>query len=241
VPPPDQALADVINRVAKRGGVIVVPAFAVDRTQLLMYYVRQLEDAQRIPSLPVYLDSPMAISVTDLYRRTHEDHDAAFTAEETKGTPLDARNLHIMKSPEESKQINNVKTPAIIISASGMATGGRVMHHLEQRLPDARNCVLLCGFQAEGSGGRALEEGAKIFRTFGESIPVRAEIVNLRQFSAHAGRGELLRWLTGLPAPPRQVYLTHGEPPAAASLQQAIQSQFHWPVAVAQYRQTVEL
>src|SRR5579862_8203999 len=173
--------------------------------------------------------------------RTHQDHDAAFTANEARGNTLYAPTVHIMKTAEESKQINNVKTPAIIISASGMATGGRVMHHLEQRLPDARNCVLLCGFQAEGSGGRALEEGATVFRTFGESIPVRAEVVNLRQFSAHAGRGELLRWLSGLPAPPRQVYLTHGEPPAAASLQQAIQSQFHWPVAVAQYRQTVEL
>ena len=240
-PPPDQALAEVITRVAKRGGVIVVPAFAVDRTQLLMYYVRMLEDAKRIPSLPVYIDSPMAISVTELYLRHHEEHVRQFTADEAKGNPLDAHTVHIMRSVDESKQINDVRTPAIIISAGGMATGGRVMHHLAQRLPDKRNCVLLCGFQAEATGGRDLEEGAKYLRIFGEIVPVRAEVVNLRQFSAHAGRNELLRWLAGMPAPPRQLYLTHGEPAASAALQSAIQSQFHWPATLAQYRQTVDL
>ncbi len=240
-PPPEEALAEVINRVAKRGGVIVVPAFAVDRTQLLMYYVRMLEDAKRIPALPVYMDSPMAISVTELYMRHHEEHVKQFTADESRGNPLDAHNVHIMRSAEESKQINNVHTPAIIISASGMASGGRVMHHLAQRLPDKRNCVLLCGFQAEGTGGRALEEGAKYLRIFGEAVPVAAEVVSLRQFSAHAGRGELLRWLTGLPAPPRQLYMVHGEPQAAMALQSAVQSQFRWPAQVAQYRQTIDL
>ena len=162
VPPPDKALADVINRVAHRGGVIVVTAFAVDRTQTLLYHVRQLEDTNRIPRLPVYLDSPMAIDVTQIYLRHREDHDVKFKAAEAAGNPLDANTLHVMRSVEESKQINNVRTPAIIISASCMATGGRVMHHLAQRLPDARNCVLLAGFQAEGTGGRQLEEGAKI-------------------------------------------------------------------------------
>jgi metallo-beta-lactamase family protein len=240
-PPPDEALAEVINRVAKRGGVIVVPAFAVDRTQLLMYYVRMLEDAKRIPSLPVYIDSPMAISVTELYKHHHDEHVRQFTADETKGSPLDAHSLHIMRSVEESKQINDVRTPAIIISASGMASGGRVMHHLAQRLPDKRNCVLLCGFQAEGTGGRALEEGAKYLRLFGEVVPVRAEVVSLHQFSAHAGRSELLRWLTGIPAAPQRIYLTHGEPAALTALQSAIETQLHWPATVAQYRQTVDL
>jgi metallo-beta-lactamase family protein len=240
-PPPDQALADVINRVANRDGVIVVPAFAVDRTQLLMYYVRMLEDAKRIPSLPVYIDSPMAISVTELYMRHREEHVPQFNADEAKGNPLDAHTVHIMRSADESKQINDVRTPAIIISASGMASGGRVMHHLAQRLPDKRNCALLCGFQAEGTGGRALEEGAKYLRIFGEAVPVRAEVVGLHQFSAHAGRNELLRWLTGIPVPPRRLYLTHGEPVALAALQSAIETQLHWPATVAQYRQTVDL
>jgi metallo-beta-lactamase family protein len=240
-PPPDEALAQVIQRVAKRGGVIVVPAFAVDRTQLLMYYIHELEDAQRIPTLPVYIDSPMAISVTELYRRHHEDHDKQFTAEEAHGTPLDARNLHIMRTVDESKQINDVNTPAIIISASGMATGGRVMHHLVRRLPDPRNCVLLCGFQAEGTGGRALEEGAKVLRIYDEAVPVAAEVVNLRQFSAHAGQNELLRWLGGLPAPPKQLYFTHGEPASAAALQAAVRAQFKWRAATPQYLDSVDL
>ena len=239
-PPAEEALADVINRVAKRGGVIVVPAFAVDRTQLLMYYVRMLEDANRIPHLPVYMDSPMAISATDIYLRHGEDCQPQFQAEAGSNT-LKAHNVYVMRSVEESKQINNVHTPAIIISASGMATGGRVMHHLIQRLPDPRNCVLLAGFQAEGTGGRLLEEGAKYLKIHGETVPVRAEVTNLRQFSAHAGRSELLHWLSGLPAPPRHLYLVHGEPSAAAALQSAVRSQMHWPVSVAEYLQTVDL
>jgi metallo-beta-lactamase family protein len=240
-PPPEQALADVINRVAHRGGVVVIPAFAVDRTQLLMYYVRQLETSGRIPRLPVYVDSPMAIDVTQLYLRHHEDHDVNFTNVEAAATPLDAHTLHVMRSVEESKQINGVKGPAIIISASGMATGGRVMHHLAQRLPDARNCVLLAGFQAEGTGGRLLEEGAKFLTIHGQAVPVRAEVVNLRQFSAHAGRNELLRWLSGLPAPPKQLYLVHGEPAASAALQKSIRSQFGWSAILPAYLQTVDL
>ena len=119
-------------------------------------------------------------------------------------------------------------TPAIIISASGMATGGRVMHHLAQRLPDARNCVLLAGFQAEGTGGRLLEDGAKFMTIHGQTIPVRAEVTNLHQFSAHAGRNELLRWLSGLPAPPRKLFIMHGEPEASVALQSAVKSQFEW-------------
>ena len=240
-PPPEQALADVINRVAHRGGVIVIPAFAVDRTQLLMYYVRKLKASGLIPSLPVYVDSPMAIDVTALYLRHHEDHDVNFTGVEASATPLDAHTLHIMRSVQESKQINGVTTPAIIISASGMATGGRVMHHLAQRLPDARNCVLLAGFQAEGTGGRLLEEGAKFLKIHGDTVPVRAEVVNLRQFSAHAGQNELLRWLSGLPAAPKQLYLVHGEPAASTALQQAIQSKFGWSSILPNYLQTVDL
>jgi metallo-beta-lactamase family protein len=241
IPPPEQALADVINRVAKRGGVIVVPAFAVDRTQLIMYYVRKLENENRIPRLPIYMDSPMAITVTELYLRHHEEHGLQFTADEAKGNPLDAHTVHVMRTVDQSKQINDVRTPAIIISASGMATGGRVMHHLEQRLPDARNCVLLCGYQGEGTGGRALQDGATYLAIHGQPVPVRAEVLTLQQFSAHAGRSELLRWLSGLPAPPKQFYLVHGEPAAAAALQAAVATQFRWPAAVAQYQQTVEL
>ena len=240
---PAELLAAIVNRVAKRGGSIVVPAFAIGRAQTFMYYLRQLEDQQRIPRLPVYVDSPMALSATDLYLKYREDHDLEFTREDAngKGDPLDVHQFHLTRTADESKQINNVKTPCIIISASGMVTGGRVMHHLVQRLPDARNAVILAGFQAQGTRGRALQEGAKTLRLFGQEIPVNAEVIQLGQFSAHAGKSELLRWLTGLPAPPKQTYLVHGEPSAAQSLQSAIRDNFKWSVSVARYLDTIDI
>ena len=238
-----ELLAAIVNRVAKRGGSIVIPAFAIGRTQTFMYYLRQLEDQQRIPKLPVYVDSPMALSATDLYLKHREDHDLEFAREEGdgKGDPLSVHQFHLTRTTEESKQINNVKTPCIIVSASGMVTGGRVMHHLAQRLPDSRNAVILAGFQAQGTRGRALQEGAKTLRLFGQEVPVNAEIVELGQFSAHAGKSELLRWLTGLSAPPRQTYLVHGEPSAAQALQGAMRDKFKWKVDVARYLDTVEV
>ena len=237
----EDALADVVNRVAKRGGQIVIPAFAVDRTQTILYIIRKLEDANRIPRLPVYMDSPMAISVTDLYLRHHEDHDATFSKEEKNGNPLDAHTVHVMRTVEDSKKINSVRTPAIIVSASGMATGGRVLHHIARLAPDPRNAILLAGYQAEGTRGRAMEDGAKTVRIHGADIPVAAEVINLRQFSAHAGQSELLRWLGGLPAPPRQTFITHGEPQASAALNAKIESTLGWRAAVPQYLQTVDL
>jgi metallo-beta-lactamase family protein len=181
----------------------------------------------------------MAIDVTEIYRKHGED--LKIRTEEVSANASSMQAVHVMRSPEESKQINQVHTPAIIISASGMATGGRVLHHLSQRLPDARNCVLLAGFQAEGTGGRALEDGAKVIQIHGEAVPVRAEVVNLRQFSAHGGRSELMRWLGGIPAPPRQLFLVHGEPAAAQALQATIKTELRWNVTVASYLQTVDL
>jgi metallo-beta-lactamase family protein len=241
---PAELLAAIVNRVAKRGGSIVIPAFAIGRTQTFMYYLRQLENQQRIPRLPVYVDSPMALSATDLYLKYKEDHDQDYVREEGndgKGDPLNVHEFHLTRSVEESKAINNVKTPCIIVSASGMISGGRVLHHLALRLPDARNAVILAGFQAEGTRGRALQEGAKSLRLYGQDVPVGAEIVEMGQFSAHAGKSELLRWLTGLPAPPKQTYLTHGEPVAAQALQAAIQQEFQWKAAVARYLDTVPI
>ncbi len=239
-----ELLAQIVNRIVKRGGSIVIPSFAIGRTQTFMYYLRQLEDQQRVPIVPVYVDSPMAISATDLYVKHKEDHDLEFTREEGsdgKGDPLNVHEFHLTRAVEESKAINNVKTPCIIISASGMVSGGRVLHHLAQRLPDARNAVILAGFQAEGTRGRALQEGAKSLKLYGQDVPVLAEIVAMGQFSAHAGKSELLRWLTALPAPPRQTYLTHGEPAAAQALQEAIQQKFQWKAAVARCLDTVPI
>jgi metallo-beta-lactamase family protein len=236
-------LAEVINRVAKRGGAVVIPSFAVGRTQTLMYYLRQLDDQRQIPHLPVYVDSPMAISVTDIYMRHREDHDTDFTNLERQGDkdPLDLRDVHMTRTVEDSKKINDVTSPCIILSASGMATGGRVLHHLARRLPDSRNAVLLVGYQAEGTGGRALQEGAQYLRIFGEEVPVRAEIVTLDQLSAHAGRSELLRWLSGFTIPPRQTFLVHGEPNALDALRAGIVNRFQWPVAVPAYLQSFDL
>ena len=238
-----ELLAQVVNRVSKRGGCIVIPAFAIGRTQTFMYYLRQLEDQQRIPRLPVYIDSPMALSATDLYVRHKEDHDLEFVREDAdgKGDPLSVHQFHLTRTADESKAINKVTTPCIIVSASGMASGGRVLHHLAQRLPDSRNAVILAGFQAEGTRGRALQEGAKTVSLFGAPVAVNAEIIELGQFSAHAGQSELLRWLTALPAPPKRTFLTHGEPSAAQGLQSAIQQKFAWKAAVARHLETVDL
>jgi metallo-beta-lactamase family protein len=234
-------LAEIINRVAQRGGSAVIPAFAVGRTQTLLYLLRELEEARRIPHLPVYIDSPMAISVTGLYLRHREDHSLVFTEEEGHGDPLNTHEVHMMRTVEESKQINDVLTPCIIISASGMASGGRVLHHLAHRLPDPRNAVLLVGYQAVGTRGRMLLEGARTVRIHGEDVPVRAEVVEFKQLSAHAGRSELLRWLRGFQSPPRRAFLVHGEPEALAAFQGAVESTFHWPVSVPAYRDTVPL
>jgi len=234
-------LGDVVNRVVKRGGSIVIPAFAIGRTQTFMYYLRQLEDLQKIPKVPVYVDSPMALDATDLYLKHHEDHDLEFTRDEKNGgDPLNVHEFHLTRSVAESKAINDVKTPCIIISASGMVTGGRVLHHLAHRLSDPRNAVILGGFQAEGTRGRALQEGAKALNLYGQSVPVAAEIIEMGQFSAHAGKSELLRWLMGLQSKPKQVWMTHGEPSAAQALQRAVTEKFGWKAAVARYLDAVE-
>jgi metallo-beta-lactamase family protein len=235
-------IGDLVNRVVKRGGSIVIPSFAIGRTQTFMYYLRQLQDLQRIPKIPVYVDSPMALSATDLYLKYKDDHDLQFGRDEQGGgDPLNVEEFHLTRTVQDSKAINQVKTPCIIVSASGMVSGGRVLHHLAVRLPDARNAVLLAGFQAEGTRGRALQEGAKSLSLFGHTVPVAAEIVTMGQLSAHAGKSELLRWLTGFQVAPKQVYLTHGEPEAAQALQQAITEKFQWKVAVARYLDTVEI
>ncbi|HWQ02985.1 MAG TPA: MBL fold metallo-hydrolase [Candidatus Nitrosotenuis sp.] len=239
---PHDALASVISRVAGRGGVCVIPAFAVGRTQTLMYVLRQLEDWQRIPSIPVYVDSPMAITATKLYEQHSAEHDLEFVREKNSGRePMIPRRCHFVQSAEESKQLNRVNTPCVIISASGMATGGRVLHHLARRLPDSRNAVLLAGFQAEGTRGRSLLEGARTLRIHGEDVPVNAEVLALHQFSGHAGKSEILRWLSGMPEAPRQTFLVHGEPAAAAALKAEVAVKLGWPASVATYKQTVEL
>jgi metallo-beta-lactamase family protein len=232
-------LADVINRTAKRGGAVVIPAFAVDRSQLLVYYLGVLERQKRIPGLPVYVDSPMAINVTEMYVRHRADHDLK---PQSDPDPFNVQEIHLTRSVEDSKKINDVVSPCIIISASGMITGGRVLHHLAQRLPDSRSTVLIVGYQAEGTGGALLQQGAKFLRIFGQQVPVRAEVVDMGQLSAHAGKSELLRWLSAFQAPPRQTFMIHGEPSGLTGLRDAIVGQYHWPsVTIPNYLQTFDL
>jgi metallo-beta-lactamase family protein len=231
-------LSEIVNSTAKRGGVIVIPAFAVDRTQILMYYLRALEEQARIPHLPVYIDSPMAINVTSLYQ--HHRQDPSLKPQESLD-PLNIHEVHLTRTVEDSKKINDIVSPCVIISASGMITGGRILHHLARRLPDSRSTVLIVGYQAEGTGGRALLDGAKYLRIHGEEVPVRARIAELQQLSAHAGKSELLRWLSGFETPPRQTFLVHGEPPALESLRAAIADRYKWQAAIPQYQQSFDL
>ena len=232
--PPDDCIAEIVNRTAKRGGAIVIPAFAVGRTQTLMYILRQLENQQRIPKLPTFVDSPMASNVTDLYIKHREDHRLSFQKLEQSGDgdPLDTHEVHMVRSVEDSKKINAIKTPCIIMAASGMCTGGRILHHLEQRLSDARNVVIFAGYQADGTLGRYLLSGGKDARIHGQHIPVRAEIQEVSQFSAHSDRTEMIRWLSGFQAPPKRLFLIHGEPDAAQSFSARVQQQLHWNVSI---------
>ncbi len=241
-PGAEDDLARIVRDAAGRGGTILVPAFAVDRTQELLWMLRRLEQAGRVPVLPVYIDSPMAIEVTDVYRRHPEDYDAELARALASGErPLAPRNLHIARSEQESRAINGVRGPAIIISSSGMATGGRILHHLAQRLPDSRTTVLLVGFQAAGTRGRALEAGARELKMFGQMVPVRAGVERIDALSAHADGAEILRWLGGFTRAPRTTYLVHGEPDGCTALADAIRARYGWRVEIAGDGETVSL
>ncbi|HEX3177610.1 MAG TPA: MBL fold metallo-hydrolase [Methylomirabilota bacterium] len=224
VPIADQ-LARVITRTAARDGAIVIPAFAVGRTQEIMYHLAQLEQAGRIPALPCYIDSPMATRATEVYRahRPEFDDDAQV---------LDSKRLRVTETVAESRGIHAVPGPIIIIAGSGMATGGRVLHHLRARLPDPRTTVLIVGYQALGTRGRALADGQPTVRIFGENVPVRAEVVTIHGLSAHADRNELLRWLRTARAAPRVVFVVHAEPDPASVFAETIARQLGWRVAV---------
>jgi len=229
------AIAEVIDRTAARGGIVVVPAFAVGRAQTLLHCIQLLKAARRIPDLPVYLNSPMAADATRILRRHSDQHrlDAAQCA-------ALSQEVKFVNTIEESKRLNGLSFPSIIISASGMATGGRVLHHLEAYAPDPRSTILFAGYQAAGTRGAAMLAGARDIKIHGAYVHVRAEVVGLDMLSAHADRSQLLAWLEGLPAPKR-VFVTHGEPVAADALRLAIEERFNWQAGVPDYLQTVAL
>lgn len=241
-PDPVDDLARVVREAAERGGALIIPSFAIGRTQELLWHLRSLEDRGAIPVLPVYVDSPMAIEATEIYRRHHEDHDEEMNAILTSGgRPFATRQFSVAPSRQDSIRLNDLHGPVIIISASGMATGGRVLHHLNLRLPDTRTTVLLVGFQAQGTRGRALQDGRREIRMFGREIRVRAHVETLDGLSAHADQSEILRWLRGFRRPPHRTYLVHGEPSAAETLEGVIRDQLRWTARPARDGEAVPL
>jgi metallo-beta-lactamase family protein len=235
-------LGSIVEDTAGHGGTVLIPSFAVGRTQELLYLFREMIEAERMPSLPIHVDSPMAIDVTHLYEKHQEDHSLELETLEAQGDkPFSPPNLHFDKTVDESKQLNDVRYPTVIISASGMATGGRVVHHLERCLPDHRNTVLFVGFQAAGTRGRAIQSGAQNIKMYGHQVRVRARIETIENLSAHADYGEILAWLQRFAKAPEKTFMVHGEPMASEALRQRIAQQLHWDVSVPTYLQKVEL
>lgn len=232
----EQLLGQVITRTAARGGIVVIPAFAVGRAQSLLYAIYRLKQRRQIPDLPIYLNSPMAVDMTEIYHRHRSEH--RLSQEECIGM---CQVATMVRGVEESKALVAQHRPAVIVSASGMATGGRVLHHLKALAPDARNSVVFAGFQAGGTRGGRMVAGERSIRIHGEDIPVNAEIVTLPGMSAHADAEQIVAWLKTAPKPPRAVYLNHGEPDAADALRQRIARELGWPAIVPQLGQVVKV
>jgi len=237
-----EALAAIVRETSARGGVLLIPSFAVGRTQELLYILHELEDTGRIPTLPVYVDSPMAIDATRILMKYPEEHDLDMTQMQQAGVdPLNCREVNFVRSAELSKTLNGMRYPMIVIASSGMATGGRILHHLAHRLPDNRNTVLFVGYQAEGTPGRSLLEGAKQLRIHGQMVDVRAEVKVLGQFSAHADYSEILRWLRNFTRAPRAVFIVHGEPDPRTALKEKIVREFGWKVILPAHLERFDL
>ena len=261
-----ERLARAIRETADRGGRVIIPAFAVGRVEELLYWVKRLEAEQRIPVLPVFVDSPMALKALARYTERVNELDAELQPADTDDKaphgpaahePRERRRVQAQQerdlcafctqkfraisATQESKELTRSKMPAIIISSSGMATGGRVLHHLKAALPDTRNTVLLVGFQAQGTRGRHLLDGAKSIRIHGTDVPVSAHVEVIGSMSAHADSKEILRWLRGFTAPPKRTFLVHGEPPAMEPLKQSIESELKWNVHIPQWKERAEL
>jgi metallo-beta-lactamase family protein len=235
-------LRQIIKQTAAEGRCLIIPAFAIGRTQELVYMIRTMEDNGQIPAIPVFVDSPMAIEATEIYARHGEEHDFEMVRlSNREQNPLRSRRMILAKTQEQSKAINHARGAMIIISASGMATGGRVLHHLKQRLPDPQTTVLLVGYQAEGTRGRALQDGAKQIKLLGELVSVRAQVSALGGFSAHADQGEILRWLATFKKAPKRTYIVHGESAGANGLADVIQKRLGWQVEIAKFQQKVPL
>jgi metallo-beta-lactamase family protein len=239
---PKVALARIINDAAKRDAPVLIPAFAVGRTQELLYLIRELEDEKAIPVLPVTVDSPMAAAATAAYSRRKEEHDEEYVSVLSRQVhPLRTRSMSTASSRAESKRLNDDRGARIIISASGMMTGGRVLHHAMRLVPDPEATLVFVGFQAAGTTGRRIQNGEPEVKIMGQWIPVRCRITKIGGFSAHADYQEILNWLQGLSNGPRMTFLTHGEPESAEAMAGHIRDTFGWSTNVPQYGDKFEL
>ncbi len=229
-------LGQVIQRTAARGGIVVIPAFAVGRAQSLLHAIYRLKQRSEIPDLPVYLNSPMAIDMTDIYHRHRVEH--RLSVEECIGM---FRVATMVRTPDESRALVARRQPAVIVSASGMATGGRVLHHLKALAPHSRNSIVFAGFQAGGTRGGRIVAGENSIRIHGEDVAINAEVVSLPGMSAHADAEQIVQWLKTAPKAPKGIYLNHGEPAPADALRQRIERELGWPASVPRLGQTMEI
>jgi len=234
---PEDALADIINRTVHRGGSVIIPAFAVGRAQSILYYIQRLRQQGRLPTaLPIFLDSPMAIDASDIFCANLADH--RLSAAQCRAFQDGVRYV---RDAAESKALTASRMPKVIISASGMATGGRVLHHLKQYAPDLRSAILFTGFQAGGTRGAAMVAGAESVKIHGAYVPIKAEVKNLDMLSAHADSDELIRWLRGFKSPPRRTFITHGEPSASDAFRHRIEEELGWDCLVPEHGERVTL
>lgn len=230
-------LGKIIRETVNRDGVTLIPSFAVGRAQMLIYYLYLLQQSGEIPtSLPIYLNSPMAARVTEIYRTHRQDHRLT----DMQCQAID-KTVRIVNSVEESIALNQHRTPMVIIAASGMATGGRVLHHLKAFAPDPRNTILFAGFQAGGTRGAAMINGAEAIKIHGEYVPIRAQVAHIDNLSAHADKQEILSWLSHFSHPPKKTFITHGEMVASDTLRQAVEEQLHWCCCIPEYLESAEL
>jgi metallo-beta-lactamase family protein len=239
---PRPQLASLILNTTNRGGSVIVPAFAVERTQKFLFILKEMMESGEIQRVPVYCDSPMAIKAVEIFLKHSEEYTPQSAELIRKyGSPVEWPGFTFAQTAEESKKINESNFPSIIISSSGMATGGRILHHLAQRLPDPRNLVIFIGFQAPGTRGAIIKGGAKEVKIFGQFIPIRAQVAAIEQFSDHADPPEMLEWLRTFKSKPTVTFLVHGEPAASSQLRDRMRKELGWNVEVAEYRERVDV
>jgi metallo-beta-lactamase family protein len=234
-------LAEIITTTIAGGGKVIIPAFAIGRVEEVIYSLKRLEEARRIPALPVYLDSPMAVDALRHYANHSNDLDPDVQSGRGQMGAFTTQRFTAVASPQQSKEVQASASPCIVISASGMATGGRVLHHLKAALPRKRNTVLFVGYQAAGTRGRQLVEGAETVKIHGQHVPVAARVERIDSMSAHADAGEIMQWLRGFTRAPRMTYLVHGEPPSQVALKARIERELGWPVRIPEYLEQVRL